>query len=702
MPEVSPPLAELDRLALKAPPMTGLEYLSADALAGWWHDLDALARDEAERHPGGAHGYLREHNARWRAVGRVAFHLAENKRDPEYPFAFLATFANGLTAQGKVKHEPLSRALRQYAGAGNREAMLNLLLPVSKAAESSAWVRELVDSGEIYEPLAWSPRDAHEFLKAIPILESSGLTVRVPDWWNARKPPRARVSVKVDGKNSGGINVDEMLRFSVGMSLDGETLEPGEIAQLLESTGGLVPLRGKWVEVDPDKLKQALEHWEDVERDVRRDGISFFEGMRMLSGATLARDEDDDQATIREWSGLEAGPALDSVLERLRSPDIQQETAPPDLKAELRPYQATGYAWLRFVARLGLGACLADDMGLGKTVQVLALLLDLKRDGEKSPSLLVVPASLIANWKAEMAKFAPSLAFAVAHPSEGREVGPDQLESLDLVVTTYGMLARSEWIKNHRWRLAILDEAQAIKNSGTKQARAAKTLSASSRIAMTGTPVENRLSDLWSLFDFLNPGLLGTAKQFRRVRQAVAGRPRALVRAAPQPRETVHPSPLEDRQGGDRRPPGQDRGQRLLHAEQGPGGALPEGRGRPRRAPGIGRRDQPAGDRFGPVDAIEANLQPPRAGDRHERLRGRPEREVSAAGRDRRGDRVAAGEDARLHPVPRDRRAPGRVPRTRVRPRRPGAPRRHERPRSARRWWTASRGRTARRSSSCR
>ena len=515
IPAVPPPAADLDRAILRAPPMTGLEYLTPAVLAQWWHDLDALVRGEIARHPGGAAGYLRERNAQWRYVGRVTFHLAENKRDPAYPFAFLATFANGLTAQGKVKHEPLGRALQQYAGEQKREAMLTLLLPVSRAAESSALIRRLVDSGQIYHPLAWSPREAYEFLKEIPLFESSGLIVRVPDWWNARKPARPRVNVQVNPKNAAGIDVGSLLQFSVGVSLDGEALGPDEIARLVESSGGLVPLKGKWVEVDPEKLKQALEHWKTVEADVRREGISFFEGMRLLSGAHIAPDDEGaDGEAIREWSGLTAGPELDSVLQALRSPEARRATAPPDLRAELRPYQRTGYGWLRFVARLGLGACLADDMGLGKTIQVISLLLDLKREGRTGPSLLVVPASLIANWKAELARFAPSLLVAVVHPSEGNTVGPADADSFDLIVTTYGMLVRSEWVRRHRWRLAILDEAQAIKNSGTKQTRAAKELTAGGRIAMTGTPVENRLSDLWSLFDFLNPGLLGTAKQF--------------------------------------------------------------------------------------------------------------------------------------------------------------------------------------------
>ena len=520
-PELPPPSAELERAVLQAPPMTGLEYLSEPVLTNWWRDLDALARSEIKSHPEGTQGYLRERSPQWRYVGRVTLHLAENKRNPAYPFAFLATFANGLTPQGKVKHEPLGRALQQYAGNQNREAMLTLLLPISRAAESSDMIRRLVDSGEIYHPLAWSPRDAYEFLKAIPLFESSGLIVRVPDWWNAQKPARPRVNVKIDTKNSAGIGVDSLLEFSVGVSLEGETLGPDEIAQLLESSGGLIPLKGKWVEVDREKLEEALTHWKRVEQEVHREGISFFQGMRLLSGANLAREgEEEREASIREWTGLTAGAELDSVLKGLRAPETRLEKAPPELKAELRAYQETGYSWLRFVARLGLGACLADDMGLGKTIQVISLLLDLKREPsrKKAASLLVVPASLIANWKSELDRFAPSLSYAVVHPSEvnakGREVGPADVGEFDLIVTTYGMLVRTDWLKTHHWRLAILDEAQAIKNSGTKQTRAVKELTAGARIAMTGTPVENRLSDLWSLFDFLNPGLLGTAKQF--------------------------------------------------------------------------------------------------------------------------------------------------------------------------------------------
>jgi non-specific serine/threonine protein kinase len=454
-------------------------------------------------------------------------HLAENKRDQENPFAFLATYVSRLSAQGRPQHEPLGRALQQYAGAKNRQALLSLLVPLQRAAERSELVKELVDSGDVYHALAWSPREAHRFLKDIPIFEESGLLVRVPDWWKPQQPSRAVVNVKIDGKRGSPLGVDALLDFSVGVALDGEPVSEVELEELLASVGGLVRLKGKWVEVDREKLAEALEHWKKVERQVRENGLSFFEGMRLLAGAALERDVSGALPdAARAWTGLTAGPALEATLDRLKSPDARQIPSPPELRAELRPYQRTGLSWLHFLTQLGLGACLADDMGLGKTVQVIALLLALKREretaergnGQPAASLLVVPASLIANWKAEIERFAPSLTYAIAHPSEtpsgNEELSAEEVEGCDLVITTYGMLSRQQWLRERNWRLAILDEAQAIKNSGTRQTRAAKEVRASARIALTGTPVENRLSDLWSLFEFLNPGLLGSSKAF--------------------------------------------------------------------------------------------------------------------------------------------------------------------------------------------
>jgi non-specific serine/threonine protein kinase len=520
-PTPPPPAGELATWILQAPPITGLEYLGEEALTGWWTDLDTLVREEIRHHAGGAQAYLSEKNPSWRFVGRVTFHLAENKRDAENPFAFLATYVSRLSAQGRVQHEPLGRSLEQYAGAKNRQALLALLVPIQRAAERSALVKELVDSGDVYHPLAWSPREAHRFLQDVPIFEESGLLVRVPDWWKPQHPPRPIVNVRIDGRSKTTLGVDALLDFSVGVTLDGDSLSEAELQELLASVDGLVRLKGKWVEVDREKLAEALKHWQTVERRVRQDGLSFFEGMRMLAGASLERDVSATlPETTQEWTGLTAGPALEAMLRGLRSPDARQSPSPPGLCATLRPYQHTGWNWLHFLTRLGLGACLADDMGLGKTIQVIALLLGLKQEKGFGPaaSLLVVPASLIANWKSELERFAPSLKIAVAHPSETpsgkEELSAEEVAACDLVITTYGMLTHQPWLRERTWNLVILDEAQAIKNAGTRQARAAKEVRAAGRIALTGTPVENRLADLWSLFDFLNPGLLGSAKAF--------------------------------------------------------------------------------------------------------------------------------------------------------------------------------------------
>ena len=182
--------------------------------------------------------------------------------------------------------------------------------------------------------------------------------------------------------------------------------------------------------------------------------------------------------------------------------------------------------WLKLLTGLGLGGCLADDMGLGKTLQVLALLFLLRRESA-GPSLLVMPASLLANWAAEIERFAPSLRTRFVHPAfgpPGGTAGSTSLAGVDAVLTSYGMLERQPWLAETSWALVVLDEAQAIKNAGSRQARAAKRLTAGARVALTGTPVENRLSDLWSLFDFLNPGLLGPAKRFREVRRGRTAR----------------------------------------------------------------------------------------------------------------------------------------------------------------------------------
>jgi non-specific serine/threonine protein kinase len=258
-------------------------------------------------------------------------------------------------------------------------------------------------------------------------------------------------------------------------------------------------------------------------------GISFSEALRMLAQAPIGDDE-AEEADAPDWAEVVAGPWLAEALRGLRAPDAGDADPGPELQATLRHYQQVGVSWLRFATRLGLGACLADDMGLGKTIQVIALLLVLRREQRPSdPSLLVVPASLLSNWQSELERFAPTLRARVLHPSEmsGAELRAptdETLAGVDVAITTYGLVTRLDWIRERPWHLAVLDEAQAIKNPGARQSRAVKSLRAQARIALTGTPVENRLTDLWSLFDFLNPGLLGSRKAFEGFARALSRR----------------------------------------------------------------------------------------------------------------------------------------------------------------------------------
>ena len=530
--EVDCPADERTRLAGAVPPMPGGEYVNADWVAARWADLNRAFAAEIRAHRGPVVEWLSARHHSWHTVGKVCVHLAENRGDEEHPFAFLATYAVRAGAGGKVQHRPLARALEESSVRGDRQALLHLLVPLQRAAEQTPWLAELIDSGAIYEAMAWTPAEAHRFLHAIPAFEAAGLIVRVPDWWRPRRPPRPEVAVRVGEKKPSAVGMDALLDFSVAVALGDEKLTAAEVRQLLASSGGLVRLRGQWVELDRERLREVLAHWERVRREAKEGGLSFLEGMRLLAGAARTEDDAAALAAGEGWSRVEAGVWLARTLEGLRGPAGLAATDPgADFRGTLRPYQKVGVSWLAFASSLRLGVCLADDMGLGKTIQVLGLLLVTRRvRAGDPPHLLVAPASLLANWQAEIERFAPSLATLVAHPStmparELTELGGADLGSTDLVMTTYGTLARVEALRSREWSLAILDEAQAIKNPGARQTQAVKALKARARIALTGTPVENRLGDLWSIYDFLDPGLLGSAREFSAFAKRLADRP---------------------------------------------------------------------------------------------------------------------------------------------------------------------------------
>ncbi|MEO5659104.1 MAG: SNF2 helicase-associated domain-containing protein, partial [Polaromonas sp.] len=369
---------EFVALIADAPPMTGAEYLTPEALGALWQEIDAALREQLAAADVPLQAFLTSLHPAWNLVGRVHFNLAENRRDAEAPFAFLATYTTRLSAHGKAQHQPLSQALAEFSGGRSRSQLLSLLLPVQRAAAHSEWLREMVEVGDIYHPLRWSAAQAYRLLTDVPQLEAAGIVVRAPGAWRAGRPARPVVKASVGTRAPSLLGKDALLDFNMTVSLDGEGLSTAELDALLQGGDGLQLIRGRWVEVDKKSLSRMLERFKAIEQVAADGGLPLADAMRLLAGASLEDAAGDLDA---DWSQLVAGPWLAETLQGLRQPEgLAQINPGTELKATLRPYQQAGVRWLYLLTRLGLGACLADDMGLGKTIQVLALLLVLKRE----------------------------------------------------------------------------------------------------------------------------------------------------------------------------------------------------------------------------------------------------------------------------------------------------------------------------------
>ena len=505
---------ERDHTLASVPLMTGAEYVSRAVLDDLWRRLHDEFRNEIREYKRTVEEFIGQYSPDVHLAGRVFFHLIESRKD-DHPFEFLATYTTPLNKKGRSHRHRLQHALTEYGKDGPQ--LFELLTTVQRAAKESALIAGLLESGELFRHLAWSAKEAYAFLQEIPLYEESGILCRIPDWWKGGSA-RLQVSISLGDSRPSTVGMDALLSFDIGLLFEDTPVSLEEARRLLESAEGLALVKNHWVAVDPEKLRQTLEAYEQARMLARREGLSFREALRfqLNPGSMLESIGTDAVVTVTngEW--------LETVMAKMRHPELAAPVVMhPTFKAELRPYQVQGVNWLSFLHSLNFGMCLADDMGLGKTVQVLALLHLLKHRGEKGASLVVIPASLLANWSSEIMKFAPDITFYTAHPAgnDSNSVEPKEareLDELDLVITTYSMVQKYEWLHAYPWKYLILDEAQAIKNPGTKQTRAVKKLQSQNRIVMTGTPVENRLSDLWSLFDFINPGLLGSSKEFRK------------------------------------------------------------------------------------------------------------------------------------------------------------------------------------------
>jgi superfamily II DNA or RNA helicase len=338
-----------------------------------------------------------------------------------------------------------------------------------------------------------------------PLLESAGFVVMLPAWWVGKRPKlTVSAAVRTKFKTASGLSLDTVIAFDPTLTLDGEPLTDAERERLVRAKVSLVRLRGKWVQIDAQGLDRARVLWEKSQKDAMtvRDLVHLTLGAETLPGElALGRVQGDGE--------------LGMLLERLTGERPLEPVPTPDgFIGRLRPYQERGFAWLVFLTQLGLGACLADDMGLGKTAQTIALLVS-----GKGPYLLVCPTSVLGNWERELARFAPSLR-VLTHHGPMRQKG-DALQSAlsdaDILLTSYALLHRDGAdLRTITFAGAILDEAQNIKNPESRQSQAARSLNARWRIALTGTPVENHVGDLWALFAYLNPGLLGSERAFKR------------------------------------------------------------------------------------------------------------------------------------------------------------------------------------------
>ncbi|WP_040676271.1 DEAD/DEAH box helicase [Paenibacillus sanguinis] len=397
-----------------------------------------------------------------------------------------------------------------------RNVQETLLLRLSKAASLSS---ELADVMKMWRPeeLILGPEVIYRFLgKSVSVLRKHGVTIQMPSKWTREGRRSTGVRIKAEGwasskeastEGTPKLGIEQLVNFEAEAILGGRTISREELAELAAAKHPLVFFRGEWIEVDVKEIRQVLKFMKR-----REEGTLLFRDLMHLSTGEGSIQFEGVNIEEVETSGLLSAFVSGSALRHL-----QPRPVPQGLNGTLRPYQVRGYQWLSTMRDLGFGALLADDMGLGKTIQVITVLLD-HVNNNSGKSLIICPTSLLGNWQREIARFAPALRLYVHHGS-GRHRGErfeQEYADGDVLLTTYQLAGRdAKELRSVEWSTVVLDEAQYIKNYGTKQAQSVMKLNAPHRIAMTGTPVENRLGELWSIFQFLNPGYLGTQASFR-------------------------------------------------------------------------------------------------------------------------------------------------------------------------------------------
>ena len=384
-----------------------------------------------------------------------------------------------------------------------------LVLSLGQAAKISEGIRQGLEQNDI-QGYTTDTEGAYKFLSEDAVaLQNAGFVVLLPTWWNHKglKPHITGRAGKKFSSSPGMLSLNTIVSFDWEAALGEQKMTLQELEDLARMKEPLVQVRGKWMAVNTSEIKSAVNFLKKGPKEVAfRDVIKTALGM-------------GDMPQELEFDGVQTDGYMTNILQKINGQvGFEELKQPKDFSGTLRPYQIRGYSWLAFLSQWGLGGCLADDMGLGKTVQMLALI---RRDWPKSqrPTLLICPTSVMNNWQREAANFTPDLPVMIHHGMDRlkSQKFKDVAEQHAMVITSYGLIQRDlNFLADVAWRGTVLDEAQNIKNPETKQSRAARSLTADYRFALTGTPVENHLGDLWSIMDFLNPGFLGTQGEFRR------------------------------------------------------------------------------------------------------------------------------------------------------------------------------------------
>ena len=518
---LDPPPGLLEAWTRMAHRVPELKRLRVDSLRRQWHSQQQGAEKQiAESGMSLAKRLSRMHSL-WPYVGNVVFRVEATSGNVALPFTLNVLYVDGISPSSHVRTAPIHGPIfgdNRVPGLG--EHLLDVL---ETAAMRSAVVRRLLDSQEIFSLNGLIPRDTHALLLDAPALEAVGIDFRVPAWWEQRKPPRLGVRTRLGSSSPTPLSGAGLLDVHTTYVVDEcELSVPEWLKFVAESVDGLVKVGDQWYVVDHQRIQQAMVKWRASEELRAAGTVSFAAAMTTLETRTVdARGDGLSDVTEQ----ISAGPWLARSLNAVKRRELLDEFDPgAELEVPLRPYQREGVSWLVLRLALGHGALLADDMGLGKTCQIIALLLGLRRRGDAGPHLLVVPASLIGNWRDEMRKFARSVPFTIVHRGFGDE---RDVDAGGIVITSYATLLRRPALRQRDWGLVVLDEAQAIKNASAKVTRTLKSLSTRYRVALTGTPVENHPGELWSILDFLNPGEFGTMNGFlerwRRSREDPAG-----------------------------------------------------------------------------------------------------------------------------------------------------------------------------------